>query len=107
MECYLYTFSKKQNSTKIPTNGTLFDINFLSPTDMLNPNIELILDSEPYAYNYAYIWRTHRYYFVSNWTWDAGRWIASLSVDALASWRTEIGKQNIFMQADKLILISL
>lgn len=97
MECYLYTFSKKQNSTKIPTNGTLFDINFLSPTDMLNPNIELILDSEPYAYNYAYIWRTHRYYFVSNWTWDAGRWIASLSVDALASWRTEIGKQNIYV----------
>ena len=47
MECYLYTFSKKQNSTKIPTNGTLFDINFLSPTDMLNPNIELILDHTP------------------------------------------------------------
>lgn len=99
MECYLYTFSKKQNSTKRPGNGvgTLVDINFLSPTDMLNPNIELILDSEPYAYNYAFIWRTQRYYFVSNWTWDAGRWIASLSVDALASWRTEIGQQNIYM----------
>lgn len=99
MECYLYTFSKKQNSTKRPGDGvgTLVDINFLSPTDMLNPNIELILDSEPYAYNYAFIWRTQRYYFVSNWTWDAGRWIASLSVDALASWRTEIGNQNIYV----------
>lgn len=99
MECYLYTFSKKQNSTKRPGDGvgTLVDINFLSPTDMLNPNIELILDSEPYAYNYAFIWRTQRYYFVSNWTWDAGRWIASLSVDPLASWRTEIGQQNLYI----------
>lgn len=99
MECYLYTFSKKQNSTKRPADntGTKVNINFISPTDMLNPNIELILDSEPYAYNYAFIWRTHRYYFVSNWTWDAGRWIASLSVDPLASWKPKIGQQEIYV----------
>ena len=99
MECYLYTYSKKQNSTKRPGNGegTLVDINFLSPADMLNPNIELILDSEPYAYNYAFIWRTQRYYFISNWTWESGRWVASFSIDALASWKTQIGQQNIYV----------
>ena len=86
-----YSFSKKPNSTKTPEgNGDSFDCFLKEPCDILEPVIGLKIDS-PVAFNYCYIHAFRRYYFVSEWSYITGIWYATLSVDALASWKTEIG----------------
>lgn len=47
--------------------------------------------------NHAYISLYDRYYFVDNWTYERGRWRADLSVDVLATWRTDIGNSNQYV----------
>lgn len=93
-----YTFSKKSNSTKIPGKpAETFPCNLMEPTSVTNPNISLIYNGNPAKYNYAYIAEFKRYYFVMDWDYISGRWVASLSVDVLASWKTEIGAANEYI----------
>ena len=85
-----YTFSKKKNSTKRPTGGTTFNINIKDDSSILNPTILLERSTSPIAYNYCYISRFNRYYFVSDWVLTHDMWIANLTVDTLASYKTDI-----------------
>lgn len=86
-----YIFSKKNNSTKTPDgSGTSFDCNIRNVSNILNPSIEL-RHQNPSDFNYCYIDAFHRYYFISNWTWTNGLWIASCTVDVLGSYKTQIG----------------
>ena len=94
----LYTgFTKKRNSTKLPESyityievtGTL-----KQPCTMMQPVFQierLANDAVPCNYTYAYIADFNRYYFVSDWKWSFPFWEATLAVDVLASYRTEIG----------------
>lgn len=86
-----YNFTKKKNSTKQPTGqGTTFSCVLKEPCTILNPVIEL-QTSSPVTYNYCLITAfDSRYYYVDDWESDHGRWIAHLTVDALASWRASI-----------------
>ena len=94
-------FSKKYNSTKQPllTDGhTDFTCTIKDNTSVLDPVLDLYLTGTDPAdtpigsgYNYAYISKWHRYYFITNWRYNKGVWIASLAVDVLASYKTEIG----------------
>ena len=87
---HFYIFHKRKNSTKRPSgDGTIFRITLKDPSSILNPLIMLEC-SNPRAYNYCYIPEFDRWYFVTDWTSDHGFWIASCSVDVLASWRTSI-----------------
>ena len=71
MQVNLYTFSKRENSTKQPTASTataftcvLKDASgVLAPTIKLDPTI-----GNPRSYNYAYIADFGRYYYVRDWT---------------------------------------
>lgn len=93
------TFSKRENSTKQPnlTGATNFDIVFKQPCSMVNPTITL-QTSNPTAFNYCYIDIFSRYYFVQDWTSvHNGIWEASLKVDALASWKTNIGSSSEYV----------
>lgn len=96
IEIKLYQFAKKENSTKRPASEDLrgtFQCRLISPTSITAPSVELSLPSTfsvKYV-NYAYIQEFDRYYWISGWTYSAGLWIASMTVDALASWRTGIG----------------
>lgn len=93
------TFSKRENSTKQPnlTGATNFDIVFKQPCSMINPTITL-QTSNPTAFNYCYIDIFSRYYFVQDWTSiHNGIWEASLKVDALASWKTNIGSASEYI----------
>lgn len=93
MEIELFAFEKRLNSTKIPDgtgtvfNGELkesFTLTGLSVTfDMQSP------ESVP-LYNYAYIQAFSRYYFITDWSYTGGFWVASLAVDVLASNRLGI-----------------
>lgn len=94
-----YTFSKRVNSTAIPSgSGTEFDCVLKQSCSIVAPVIELNSNQTASPkYNYCHIADFSRWYWVSDWTWERGLWIASLSVDPLASWRTEIGASSNYV----------
>ena len=100
MQVNLYTFAKRENSTKQPAANTataftcvLKDASgVLAPTIKLDPTI-----GNPRSYNYAYIADFGRYYYVRDWTYYRGEWEASLEVDVLASWKTQIGSTTLYI----------
>ena len=96
-----YTFSKREKSTAQPTGtGKAISCTANEPMDLLAPEISLDWRAEsglPTVYNYAYISNFSRYYHVTGWTHRDGLWWASLRVDALASWKSSIGSQNIYV----------
>ena len=98
----LWQFSKKENSTKRPSDSdaTMVDCETNNDFDLLNPVFVFSFrggESNPTQYNYCYVGTFKRYYWISGWTFSNGQWIASCSVDALASWKTEIGRQSAYV----------
>lgn len=97
IKCTFYQFAKRRNSTQLPGSFAVkieLDITLKDNCSVVNP--EIIVDSSNLAddrifrLNYAYIPDFNRYYFVHDWEWISGLWKADLSVDVLASWRTNI-----------------
>lgn len=93
-----YTFAKRINSTQRPNvSGIPANIEFKDASDILRPEISLYGISGPHVLNYCYIQEFDRYYWVENWHWLNGRWSASLRVDVLASYKTEIGASTQYV----------
>lgn len=93
-----YTFNKKPNSTKIPdVDGVQFKCNLIEPTSFTAPDIALVVQAKPTHFNYAYIPEFSRYYYIQDWSYSAGLWRASLSVDVLASYKEYIGSQKQYV----------
>lgn len=94
-----YVFSKKSNSTRRPPAGgaelhaTCYAV---EPTGVLNPTIRVKADN-PTLYNYCYITKFNRYYYVREWTADNGTWLAHLAVDPLATYKEEIGAADLYV----------
>ena len=61
---YYSAFSKKRNSTKIPTGGTEVDVYLKESTSILNP--VFITKTIPDTANYIYCGDFGRYYFVTD-----------------------------------------
>lgn len=100
-----YTFSKKRNSTAFPSTGaTTFNMELKEPTSALNPTLWVaardlpVPGAAPTIYNYAHVAAFQRYYFVSDWVYNAGVWEVSLTVDPLGSWKTGIGSITCFVE---------
>ena len=98
----LYMFSKKQNSTAVPSAaGTTYSCTAKQPLDIIAPTIQLQLSGGasaiPVGYNYAYIGSFARYYWVRSWRNVGPLWEAELTCDVLASWRTAIGSQSCYV----------
>ena len=96
----LYTFTKRPNSTKQPTGaGVQYNCTICDPTGILAPSIDLKLGdtSNPSVYNYAYISAWNRYYYIRDWYYINGIWRAQLQIDALASWKTQIGSNTAYV----------
>lgn len=95
----LYSFSKKANSTSIPYNeGSSYDCVIKEPCGILSPKIKLNIGlSNPSSFNYAYISSFARYYFIREWIFEEGLWVASLEVDVLASWKSSIGGSTCYV----------
>ena len=101
----MYTFSKYANSTEQPSGaGTSFDCVLKDTSGVINPTIALKLDMSfnVSAYNYAYIPDFERYYFVREWTWERGLWVASLDVDVLATYKAQIGVSTQYVLRSSL-----
>ena len=98
-------FWKRENSTKRPDDSlntpTVLNGHIKEPCDMLHPVISFQTISEqttPTVYIYAHIPIFGRYYFVSNWSFEGGLWVVHLTVDVLASYRTNIGNTSAYIE---------
>ena len=96
-----YSFSKKENSTKVPTSPVVpsaeYSCLLKDGSGVISPELEIATSANVSAWNYCYIPDFGRYYFVSEWTYDNGQWIAKLTIDVLASWRYEISQSNQYI----------
>lgn len=94
-------FAKRKNSTKIPEIGTGSDFDGEIKKDfaLTGFTVKFAFDepSEIPLYSYAYISVFSRYYFVTDWYFDAGLWHAVLAEDVLASYRDAIGNSSQFI----------
>lgn len=107
MNVEFYNFSKKRNSTKQPTAGsgtTYSDIELKDATSIYAPVILIRAAGMPVAtvapvntFTYCYIAKFNRYYFVEDWIYNAGIWEAHLTIDVLASHKTEIGASSEYV----------
>lgn len=116
---YFYNFTKKVNSTRTPVNGTaglLWEVHtcyLRSPSSIIAPVLEMSFNRDQNGgdggtynenigeavleYNYAYIPRFNRYYFISNTSWDNGRFILELKCDVLGTYKEQIGNYTGFV----------
>lgn len=97
MKATFYVFPKRTNSTKRPSSGTDYNIEVKAPCNIINPEIKIASNANPTGYNYCYIPTWGRYYWVRNWTYSDSLWTASLVVDALASYRDQIGSSTEYV----------
>lgn len=97
----LYTLSKRDNSTKRPaaSSATAFNCILKDRSSILHPEIQLDIGlvTDPSQYNYAYIPAYERYYFIDEWTFEDALWTASLKVDVLATYKSEIGSSSLYV----------
>ncbi len=101
----LYSFAKKENSTAIPTTAALVaDIpNAIindGATSLLAPAITIPVTAPAIlTANYCYIDAFGRYYNITDWRYNGnGTWTAICTVDALASWRTDVRSCSGYLQ---------
>ena len=105
-----YSFSKRDNSTKQPSSGgTTLSCEIKSQSSILNPFLMINTTiTNPSNLNYAYIAEYGRYYWVTDWSWDRGFWYCNLSIDALATYKTQIGNASLYvLRADSASTASL
>ena len=94
----LYSFTKRDNSTKRPTSGgTDYSCVLIDETSLMNPVFKLEIGSNPIGKNYCYVSDFNRYYFITDITSSQNFWYISCKCDVLASFKTEIGAQSHYV----------
>lgn len=94
-----FSFSKRKNSTAIPTGAAQKTASVLLKEDCTLENPVFILETSSIAefalYNYVHVSDFGRYYFVDSRKYTTGSQIEiACSIDALGSFRSEIQNQN-------------
>lgn len=99
MEIKLYNFSKKENSTAVPSSdGTTVNVRLKQDCSVTDP--VLILDgfNNAFNFNYAYIAAWSRYYFLSRVVYISNDLMElTLHVDTMASYRSQIRSYTGFI----------
>lgn len=94
----LYSFNKRENSTKRPTSGaTSYSCTLIDDTSLMNPIFKLEIGSNPIGKNYCYVADFDRYYFISNIRSYQNFWYIECKCDVLASYRNTIGAQTHYV----------
>lgn len=95
---HLYSFTKRENSTKRPSSGgSTYNCVLIDETSLMNPVFKLDLGSNPIGKNYAYVPDFNRYYFITDITSSQNFWFISCTCDVLASFKTEIGAETHYV----------
>lgn len=100
MNVTFYNFSKRRNSTKQPSGGTSYTCLLKDDTTTARPQIAIKWNGSsaaPASWNYCYISDFHRYYWVDSWAYTDRQWVASCTVDVLATYKTEIGASSKYV----------
>ena len=105
MNVLLYKFTKRNNSTLLPTpqdSQKIITCQLKDDTSFLNPVLRLGTNLtsgvfSPSAYNYCQIPYWERFYYITDWKWINGTWEAYCMVDPLASFKTEIGNTSAYI----------
>ena len=97
-----WTFAKRENTTTIPNTTALKTYNNVLLKDdcsVVNPALKIkeAIATNVQDWNYCYITEFSRYYYVTDWMWQQGLWVAELQVDVLASFKTQIGTQTLYV----------
>ena len=94
----LYSFTKRENSTKRPSSGgTDYSCTMIDDTSLMNPTFKLSIASNPIGKNYCYVSDFDRYYFITDIRTYQNFWYISCRCDVLASFKTEIGNQSHYI----------
>lgn len=98
----LLSFSKRENSTKVPSSaqisaGASFSCTLLDDTSLMNPTFKLSIESNPIGYNYCYVSNFNRYYFITDISSHQNFWYVSCTCDVLASFKSTIGSQTHYV----------
>ena len=87
----LYSFTKRENSTKQPSSGgTDYSCTLIDDTSLMNPTFKLEIGTNPIGKNYAYVADFNRYYFIKDIRSYQNFWYISCECDVLASFKSEI-----------------
>jgi hypothetical protein len=95
-----YTFAKKQNSTAQPSGtGTTLSVELKENCSVVNPILRVYntANFNPSDLNYCYINKFARYYWVEDWEYGVGEWLAHLRSDPLASFKAGIGSLSKYV----------
>lgn len=94
----LYSFTKRENSTKRPASGgTDYSCTMIDDTSLMNPTFKLSIASNPIGKNYCYVSDFNRYYFITDIRTYQNFWYISCTCDVLASFKTEIGSGSHYV----------
>ena len=94
----LYSFSKRENSTKQPSSGgTTYSCTLIDDTSLMNPTFKMEIASNPIGKNYAYVSSFNRYYFITDITSSKGFWYISCKCDVLATYKSTIGAESHYV----------
>jgi hypothetical protein len=104
LQVEFYQHTKRINSTKLPGSSdpgerATYQCVLKDGCSQLHPVLEIRYEVTPVTapdFNYAHISDFHRWYWVNDWVYDRGIWIAYLDVDVLGSYRSEIGAQPFY-----------
>lgn len=96
MQAEFYKFSKRKNSTAVPTgSGLEVELTLKNGTSILQPTF--LLSADISEYNYCHF--NDRYYWINDITSVRnGLWEVQCRVDVLASWKSEILETSAFVQ---------
>ena len=108
MQIKLYSFQKRNNSTKSPvvsgsgaTPALTLTGYLRQPSSVINPVFQIKRienDASPDLYNYAYIPAFRRFYFITDWIWVDGLWECHCNDDVLASWKSQIANIDAYIE---------
>lgn len=96
MTITLYSFIKRENSTARPSAGASFDGQIRFDCTIVSPSVVFSAQNLG-GYNYAYIPAFLRWYFIRNWSFSDGLWIAEMECDTLATYRDQIGASEQYI----------
>lgn len=103
MLIYLYTFNKRENSTKRPSGtGEAFNCVLKQDTSVVSPDILIDFDDQDapqvHLYNYAYIPDLGRYYFIADQRILRGKlWEFTLTCDIMATYKTDVSAATLYL----------